>query len=395
MEGALSVADRIYSIIDNLNNRQSNCLTNDQIGSFMHFVFNLERINKPNLLIVSPTRINSFAALFSRLELHRQCSLIFDLQNLHAIFDFKDIQSCRQLFLDIHRSLAFNDSFDSSCFAFQNIALPLFKTFIRLGDDDSTRRLIDKICFGHRVYDDDEQFVFRNASLLLDSMLLYSYEIFYLHLFFELGKAAFKILRDSGIKQLAHVAFRSEMPASSQENVPLIPASSIFLNTSVDDLVEWWVMGMWKHLGFGSSVNALGYVISLTSDVVCMIVDTLMEGLIRGLCHRVDRLNSINMLDIFPLSITSWKQRAKSLDQIHNEIGVCIQAFIRNEKGRYSHPPVVINELFSPLVDAWKRYVKNIDTILVKAVSFDSNEPINVFVTKMNDVNTLLYSLFQ
>ncbi len=369
IEGARLIADSITSIVDKLDDQMVDYFSDYQIGCFIHLIVTFET----KRTTANPNRVRSVIGIFNRLKIHRQCRFINDCQEANFVFHHVNSRSSRKLFLHLCSSLAFSEQLHPSSFAFHLVSLPLIKSFIQLGDEDSLRKLIDKICLCNPNERCDD---FQNSPvLLLDSILSSPYEIMYVYFAFPSGRAAVKVLQDAGIKQMERIALcQPKTPALA--SAQMVPTTSTFLNNNVDDLVEFWVAGIVRRIGHKdtlSSAAAMEECRALTADLVRLIVDTLTEVWVNGISRRLDVLNLDICNRILSSTIPSQEDNLAQ-DRLHEEVANSVQLYIRNEKGRY--PAHHSNEIFFPLVN--KMSTLRLSQLLVSIHQNDAKENVGL-----------------
>ena len=366
IEGARNVADSITSKIDQLDSQVTNSFTDHQIGSFIHLAVTFEENVKTSNL----ERTLTVFRMFTQLEIHRQCRFINDCQESHFIQQRKGSRSSRKLLLKLCSSLAFNDRLDPSSFAFHSVSLALIKSFLQLDAEDSLRKLIDKICLCNGDTRGDN---FENGcGLVLDSILSSPYEIMHVYFISPSGRAAVKILQDAGVRQVERIArFLPKTPARASTQI--IPTNSTFLQNSVDDLVDSWVSGIVRQVGHKngrlSSAAALVECRNLSTGLVRLIVDTLMEVWVNGLCRRLDVLNLATCNRILSSTAPSEEDNLAQ-EHLHEEVNDCIGLYMRNEKGKY--PAEHATDIFHPLIE--KLSTQRLSELLVSIHKIETEE---------------------
>ena len=366
VEGARNVADSISSIIDQLDSQVTNGFTDHQIGSFIHLVVTFEENGRTSNL----ERTLTVSKMFTQLEIHRQCRFISDCQESPFIQRRKGSRSSRKLLRKLCSSLAFNDRLDPSSFAFHSVSLALIKSFLQLDAEDSLRKLIDKICLCNAVTSGDN---FENGcGLVLDSILSSPYEIMHVYFISPSGRAAVKILQDAGIRQMERIArFLPKTPALASTQI--IPTNSTFLKNSVDDLVNSWVSGIIRQVGRNngrlSSTAAIEECRNLSIGLVRLIVDTLMEVWVNGLCRRLDVLNLAICNRILSSTAPSEEDNLAQ-ECLHEEVNDCIGLYMRNEKGKYPAEHGI--DIFHPLIQ--KLSTQRLSQLLVSIHKMESAE---------------------
>ena len=360
------MADSISSIIDQLDSQVTNSFTDHQIGSFIHLAVTFEENVKTSNL----ERTLTVFRMFTQLEIHRQCRFINDCQESHFIQQRKGSRSSRKLLLKLCSSLAFNDRLDPSSFAFHSVSLALIKSFLQLDAEDSLRKLIDKICLCNGDTRGDN---FENGcGLVLDSILSSPYEIMHVYFISPSGRAAVKILQDAGVRQVERIArFLPKTPARASTQI--IPTNSTFLQNSVDDLVDSWVSGIVRQVGHKngrlSSAAALVECRNLSTGLVRLIVDTLMEVWVNGLCRRLDVLNLATCNRILSSTAPSEEDNLAQ-ECLHEEVNDCIGLYMRNEKGKY--PAEHATDIFHPLIE--KLSTQRLSELLVSIHKIETEE---------------------